>query len=106
MVATTGVDAPGRSVPPAGDTVSQTDVLTRLQFNEAIPALETAKLKADGAKLPPTAPPATELRPGLIRKSSGASKDSCTPEVVELEGDVAPTPMPRLAKATHNKLVL
>ena len=53
-------------------------------------------------KGPPTGP--LEMNParGVIRRSSGTSKASWMPVVVELAGEVALKPMPRLAKAAHN----
>ena len=51
---------------------------------------------------PPTSPRLVNPVAGVMRKASGTSKDSCTPAVVLLEGEVALKPMPRLAKAAHN----
>src|ERR1019366_1341361 len=97
---------PGVSVPPVGNTSSQVAVLTAVQLNELLPALVRVKLIESGLNGPPTGPLPVNTVLGAIRRSSGRSKASCTPAVVELAGGVALKPMPRLANAAHNWLWL
>src|SRR4051794_16757011 len=104
--ATEAAGPPGVRVPLSGKTLSQAAVLAAVQVKELLPVLVRVSVNEVGAKGPPTGPLLTKPSVGVIRKSSGKSKDSWTPVVVELAGDVALEPMPRLAKAAHNSVRL
>src|SRR5262245_31828275 len=102
MLAVTEVAGPpGVSVPPVGETVSHVEVLTKLQLKVLLPALVRVKVIELGTNGPPTGPLLTKPLSGVTRRSSGRSNASTTPEVVELSGEVALKPRPRLAKAAH-----
>src|SRR6266700_3387874 len=92
---------PELRVPLEGETLIQVDVLERAQLNELLPVLVMVKEAGFGVKGPPGAPLAFRTA-GVTRKSSGRSKASCKPVVVELAGEVALRPMPRLAKAAQS----
>src|ERR1039458_361090 len=89
LAVTEAAAPPGVRVPPDGDTLSQALVLTRLQVRVLVPALVKVSDCDAGVKGPPTGPLKVNPVTGLIRRSSGRSKDSCTPVVVELVGEVA-----------------
>src|SRR5213592_2103252 len=80
---------PGVSEPLVGETVSQAEVLTSDHVSVLLPAFVSMNVLELGRNGPPTGPLETKPVIGEIRKSSGRSKDSCTPVVVELPGDVA-----------------
>src|SRR6185436_10483615 len=92
---------PGLRVPVVGDTVNHTDVLPSDQFKDAPPTFVNVKDDEAGENGPPTGPLADKIC-GVICKLSGTSKASTIPDVVELAGDVALWPIPRLANAAHN----
>src|SRR5262245_59942206 len=89
LATTVAAGPPGVSEPPEGETVSQFDVFTSVQLKALVPALVRVKLIELGTNGPPTGPLLMNPLLGVTRKSSGRSKASCTPVVVELEGEVA-----------------
>src|SRR5262245_42084999 len=93
--------APPVSVPLVGESVSQPLVFARDQLNAFVPVFISVKDAGLGVNGPPTGP-LEDNTVGLICKSSGRSYASTTPLVVELPGEVALSPMPRLANAAHS----
>src|SRR5688572_29631245 len=92
---------PELSVPPVRDRSTRMP-LCALQLNGAVPMFRSTNPRDGGLNGPPTGPVEVKLPEGVTRKSSGGSKFSITPDVVELEGDTALKPMPRLMNAAHN----
>src|SRR5262249_48364311 len=90
-------------VPPTARTpllcerLSQGTVTAPPQLIEPLPVFTSVKDFAAGINGPLTGPLAVNPVPGEMAKSSGTSNDSIIPVVVELAGEVALAPMPRLA---------
>ena len=101
-LAVTWTDVPAASVPPVGATFSQAEVLTNVQVNAPAPVFVRTSNWEVMSNGPPTSPRLVNPVAGVMRSTSGTSKDSWTPAVVVLEGDVALKPRPRLAKPAHN----
>jgi hypothetical protein len=97
----TVVFAPAASAPFVGETLNQLPLLASDQFNTFVPAFSSVKKAGFGENGPPTGP-LDDNAVGVTCKSSGTSYASTKPVVVELDGEVALTPIPRFAKAAHN----
>ena len=65
---------PGVSVPPLGEALSQSDVLTSVQVSELVPTLVNDKLCAVTVNGPPTPPMEVKPVPGVITKASGLAR--------------------------------
>src|ERR1043166_1791355 len=101
-VANTAVAGPpGGNQSLVGETARPAEAFGSDHGRVLLPALVRMKVFELGRNGPPTGPLETKPVIGEIRKSSGRSKASRTPVVVELPGDVALKPMPRLAKAAQ-----
>ena len=94
--------APVASAPLAGVARSHVTLVVTVQFRALLPAFSSVNSLFVTEKGPPTGP--LEVKPsfGFRLKASGRSNASCTPLVVVLEGEVAPAPIPRLAKAVQS----
>src|SRR6185295_10839820 len=95
-VSKTFVPVPADKVPFVRLTVNQTDVLLSVQFKGPTPVLVSVKVTGFGLNGPPTCPLVATLV-GKASSESGTSYASTSPLVVELLGDAALFPMPRLA---------
>src|SRR5262245_8147648 len=83
---------PAASVPFSGEMLSHAQVLITDQFSVLEPVLVSTNEAGFGSNGPPTGPPADRFSTGRISRSSGMSKASTIPDVVELGGEVALTP--------------
>src|SRR6185295_1780775 len=94
--------ASAASVPLVGEIVIQLALLVRFQVRVLVPEFVTVKNAGLGANGPPTGP-VEDKTLGLICKKSGTSNASTNPDVVELPGELALAPIPRLANAAHSR---
>ena len=97
----TVVFAPAASAPFVGETLSHPPLPARDQLNAFVPAFSRVKVAGFGVNGPPTGP-LDDNTAKMTCKSSSTSYASTKPLVVELDGEVALTPIPRLANAAHN----
>src|SRR5881296_677706 len=90
-------------VPPLAERPSHGTAAATAQFSGFVPVFSSVKFSIAGTNGPPILPPELNPLSGRIWSASdGGSKASCTPVVVELAGEVALKPMPRLPNAAHN----
>src|SRR5262245_1848235 len=95
------VAAPEPKRPESGPTVTQADVFISVQVRVLVPVLVRTKETGLGVNGPPGGP-AEPTKAGVTTRLSGKSYASCNPLVVELAGEVALSPIPRLANADHS----
>src|SRR3954465_10390669 len=88
-------------VPAVKERFIHVEVCDPVQLMAFVPVFKRVKTCDAGEKGPPTGPLPVKPVPGETVRLSATVYDSTRPMVVELAGDVAPEPIPRLAKAIH-----